>query len=60
MMRSEFLADVELCEKGIEHGGRLPLHHHLLKVRAHVWVLVPCVSVPEVDDKLSGGAVGVS
>ena len=55
MMRSELLADVDLCEKGLEHGGRLPLQHHSLKVRAHVWVLVPGVSVPEVDDEFSGG-----
>ena len=60
MMRSEFLTNVELGEKGLEHGGRLPLHHRLLKVRAHVRVLVPGVSVPEVEDEFSGGVVGVS
>ena len=54
------LADVEMGEKGLKHGGSLPLHHHALKVRAHVRVFVPGVSVPEVDDKFSGGAVGVS
>ena len=31
MMRSEFLADVDLGEKVLKHGGRLPLHHHSLK-----------------------------
>ena len=60
MMRSEFFSNVELGEKGLEHGGRLPLHHHALRVRAYVWVLVPGVRVPEVDDELSGGAVGVA
>ena len=60
MMRCEFLADVELCEEGLEHGGRLPLHHHLIKVRAHVWVLVPGISVPEMDDEFLGSAVGAS
>ena len=60
MMRSEFLADVDLGEKGLEYGGRLPLDHHALKVQAHVRVLVPGVCVTEVDDELSGGAVGVS
>ena len=60
MMRSEFLANVELGEKALEHGGRLPLNHHALKVRAHVRVLVPGVRVPEVDDEFSGGAVSVS
>ena len=59
-MRSEFLADVELFEKGLEHGGRLTLHHYSLKIRGHAWVLVPGLSVPEVDDKFLGGAVGVS
>ena len=60
MMHSEFLADVELGEKGLDNGGRLLLHHHLLKFHAYVQVLVPGVSVPEVDDEFSGGAVGVS
>ena len=60
MMRSEFLADIELGEKGLEHGGRMPLHHHSLEVRARFRVLVPGVSVPEMDDKLSGGTVVVS
>ena len=60
MMRSKFLADVELVEKGLKHGGRLPLHHNVIKVRGHVRVLVPGVRVPEVDDEFSGGAVGVS
>ena len=55
MMRSEFPADAKLGEKGLEHGGRLPLHHNLIKVRAYVRVLVLGVSVPEVDDELSGG-----
>ena len=60
MMHSEFLADVELVEEGLEHGWRLQLHHHSLKVRAHVQVLVPGVSVTEVDDEFSRVAVGVS
>ena len=60
MMRREFLADVELDENGFEHGGSLPLNHHALKVCAHIQFLIPGVSVPEVDDKFSGGAVGVA
>ena len=44
MMRSKFLADVYLGEKGFEHGGRLPLDHHPLEFRAHVGVLVPGVA----------------
>ena len=60
MMRCEFLANVELCEEDLEHGGRLPLHDHLIKVFAHVWVLVPGISVPEVYDELLRIAFGVS
>ena len=60
MMRSEFLSDVDLGEKVLKHGGRLPLHHHVLKVRAHVWFLVSGVRVPEVDGEFLGDAVGVS
>ena len=30
MMRSKFLADVELGKKVLKHGGRMPLHHHAL------------------------------
>ena len=60
MMRCKSLANVELCEDGLEHGGRLSLYHHSLKVCAHVWVLVPGISVPEVDDEFSGSVVGVS
>ena len=60
MMRSEFLADIKLGEKIFKHGERLPLHHHALKVRTHVRVLVPGLHVPEVDEKFLGGAVGVS
>ena len=60
MMRSEFLANVKLSEKGLKHGGRLPLHHHDIKVCARVRVLVPGVCVPEVDNELSRGAVGVA
>ena len=60
MMRCEFLADVELCEEGLEHGGRLPLHHYSVKFCGRVRVLVPGISVPEVDGKFSGSAVGVS
>ena len=60
MMRCKFLANVELCEEDLEHGGRLPLHAHTIKVFTHVWILVHGISVPEVDDELSGSAVGVS
>ena len=60
MMSSKILADVKLGEKGLKHGGRLSLHHHVLKVCAHVPVFVPGLRVPEVDNELSGGAVGVS
>ena len=60
MIRSKFLAVVYLDEKCLEHGGRLPLNHHALEVCAHVRVLVPGIRVPEVDDKLSVGAVGVA
>ena len=60
MMRCKFLANVELCEEDLNHGGRLPLHAHAINVCAHVWILVHGISVPEVDDELSGSAVGVS
>ena len=60
MMRCKFLANVELCEEDLDYGGRLPLYAHAIKVRAHVWVFVHGVSVPEVDDKFSGGTIGVS
>ena len=60
MMRCEFLANVKLCEEDLELGGRLSLHAHAIKVRAHFWILVIGVSLSEVDDKLSGSAVGVS
>ena len=60
MMRNKLLANVELGEKGLEHGGRLTLHHQSLKVGAHVQVLVLGVSVPKVDGEFLGGAVGVS
>ena len=60
MMRCEFLANVELCEEDLENGGRLPLYAHLIKVRTHVWFFFHIVSVLEVDDKFSGGTVGIS
>ena len=60
MMRCEFLANVELCEEDLEHVGGLTLHTHSLKVCAHVWVLIPGISVPEVVDEFSGSGVGVS
>ena len=60
MMRCKFLANIELCEEYLEHGGGLPLYAHAIKVRAHVWVFVHGVSFLEVEDKLSGGTVGVS
>ena len=53
MMRCEFLANVELCEEDLEHGGRLPMYAHAIEVHSHVWVFVHGVSVPEVDDKFS-------
>ena len=60
MMRSKVLADIKLGEKGLDHGGRLPLHHHALTFSAHVRVFVPSVCVTEVDDELLGGVVGVA
>ena len=60
MMGYQFLANVDMCEKDLEHVGRLPLHNHLIKVRAYVWILVHNIGVPEVDNEFSGGTVGVS
>ena len=59
MMRCKFLANVELCEEDLDYGGRLPQYAHAMKVRAHVWVFVHGVSVPEVDDKFARSTVGV-
>ena len=59
-MRCKFLDNVELCEEDLEHGGRLPLHDHAIKVHAHFCILVHGISVPEVDDEFLGSVVGVS
>ena len=60
MMRCKFLANVELCEEDLEHGGSLSLYAHAIKVCVHVWFFVHGVSVPEVDEKFLGGTVDVS
>ena len=60
MMHCKFLDNVDMCKEDLKHGDRLPLHAHLIKVRSHVWILVHGVSVPEVEEKFAGSAVGVS
>ena len=60
MMCCKFLANVELWEEDFEQCERLAVHTYYIKVCAHVWVLVPGISVSEVEDKFLGSAVGVS